>query len=155
MMEERNEPFRVLLAEDEPVSRKLITGQLESWGYVVDPHTDGAEAMMAIRRRGAPKLAIIDWEMPGMNGLEICQRVSEGQWPIYLIMLTHRDGRDDLVAALEAGAHDFLTKPCDPAELRARLRVGERMITLQTELEARVMELQFATSKIHALEDRL
>ena len=152
MSSDQNEPVRVLLAEDEPVSRAMITRQLEGWGYFVDAYDDGSEAMMAIRRKGAPKVAIIDWEMPGMDGLEICRRVNEAQWPIYILMLTHRDSREDLVTALDTGAHDFLVKPCDPQELLARLRVGERMISLQTELEARLVELQFANRKIRDLE---
>lgn len=147
-----HKPIRILLAEDDNVSRMLITRQLEGWGYLVDGYDNGSEAMMAIRKRGAPSVAIIDWEMPGMDGLEICRRVREAEWPIYIIMLTSRHNSKDLVEALESGAHDYLAKPCNPDELRARIKVGHRMIELQTTLAARVAELELATRRIRQLE---
>ncbi len=145
----------VLLAEDDVVAQRVIAKQLKEWGYEVKTFSDGSAAMMAIRNADSPNVAILDWEMPGMDGLEICQRVREGQWPIYIIMLTCHGSSMDLVRALEAGAHDYIKKPCDPRELYARLRVGERIIRLQLLLEAKVAELQGAARRIRELEDRL
>lgn len=153
--DQSEEPSRILLAEDDDVSRKILAARIESWGYFCDAYSDGSAAMMAIRRKGAPKVAIIDWRMPEMDGLEICRRVREGEWPIYLIMLTAKERREDLVEALEAGAHDYLVKPCDPEELKARIRVGLRVIDLQLRLERRVRELEVAGKKIIDLQDRL
>ncbi len=152
MQTAREETIRVLLAEDDAVSRTLIARQLQSWGYLVDAYDNGTDAMMAIRKRGAPSVAIIDWEMPEMDGLEICRRVREGEWPVYIIMLTSHQDSNDLVAALETGAHDYLVKPCNPDELRARIKVGHRMIQLQISLAARVAELELATRRIRQLE---
>ncbi len=155
MIEEDQQPLRVLLAEDDQVAQQIIVKQLEGWGCEVEAYSDGARAMMAIRSADAPSLAILDWEMPEMDGLEICKRVKQVQWPVYIIMLTCHESREDLVRALEAGAHDYISKPCDPRELYARMRVGARTIRLQRQLEAKIEELKYATHRITELEDRI
>ena len=130
--------MRILLAEDEPVSRHLLQVCLTGWGYEIVVVADGTEAWQQLERGDGPSIAIIDWMMPGMDGLEICRRVrAQAREPyVYVLLLTERHQQDDVVAGLKSGADDFMTKPFDERELRARLRVGERIVQLQTELVA-------------------
>ena len=132
--------MKILIAEDDPVSRRLLEAKLVKWGYDVVVTCDGDEAWEALRAEDAPRLAILDWMMPGLDGVEICGRMrKEAREPyIYIILLTalHRD--EDLVTGMEAGADDYITKPFKANELRVRLRAGRRIIELQNELiEAR------------------
>jgi DNA-binding response OmpR family regulator len=122
--------MRVLIAEDDPISRRLLEATLERWGYEVLVTADGAEAWQALQRPYAPPLAILDWMMPGLDGVEVCRKVRAGGSPTppYLILLTAKGRREDAVAGLEAGADDYVTKPFDRKELRARVRVGARLI---------------------------
>jgi DNA-binding response OmpR family regulator len=129
---------RILVAEDDPVSRELICARLEKWGYEVISTQTGTEAIMALRKKDAPSLAILDWMMPGMDGLEICRRMREVDRTLYVIMLTARDSMEDLVEGLGAGADDYLAKPFDKEELQARIRVGLRVMALQAALAERV-----------------
>jgi diguanylate cyclase (GGDEF)-like protein len=128
--------MKILIAEDDPVSRRLLEAKLVKWGYDVVVTCDGDEALKALRTKDAPKLAILDWMMPGVDGVEICGMMRrEAREPyIYIILLTalHRD--EDLVAGMEAGADDYITKPFMANELRVRLRAGRRIIDLQNEL---------------------
>ena len=127
---------RILIAEDDAISRRLLQASLTSWGYEVEMAKDGEEALRALLRPQAPQLAILDWEMPGLSGPEVCYRArarSDAAY-CYLLLLTGRDGRTDLVDGLGAGADDYVTKPFDPGELQARLRTGERILALQTQL---------------------
>lgn len=128
--------MRVLIAEDEPTSRRLLEIWLGKWGYDVVVTTDGDSALAELSAPVAPKLAILDWEIPEMEGIEVCRRVRElpqGKLT-YVIILTGRGRKEDVVEGLEAGASDYVTKPCDPEELRARVRVGERVVDLQGRL---------------------
>ncbi len=145
----------VIVAEDDPVSRELVRTLLEKWGYRVIVTSDGREAMEAIRAQTTPALAVIDWMMPGMDGIELCQRVREANKVLYIILLTARGGKERLIEGLEAGADDYLMKPFDKDELRARLQVGSRIIALHMTLAARVQELEAASSEIHALKLQL
>ncbi len=124
---------------------------LENFGYRVIPTRDGREAMEMIRAQTSPALAVIDWMMPGLDGIEICRRVREADKVIYILMLTARGGTERVVEGLEAGADDYLTKPFDKHELRARLRVGARIIQLHIALAERVAELEAALSEIGTL----
>lgn len=136
---------RVLIAEDDPVSRKVLEKFLDKWGYAVSSATNGAEALEILERRDSPRLAVLDWMMPGMEGVQVCQRVRE--WTnrpyIYMMLLTARTEKEDLLKGLEMGADDYLTKPFDSQELRARLHVGQRILELQDALIAARDELQF------------
>ena len=128
--------MRILLAEDEPTSRLLFMKRVESWGHDVVAYEDGAEAWQALQKPDAPKLAILDWMMPGMEGPEICRRLRElphGKLT-YVIILTAKGQKSDVVEGLEAGANDYVTKPPDMDELRARLTVGARVLDLQDRL---------------------
>ena len=127
---------RVLIAEDEPVSRKMLCHILESSGYDVVAAEDGLQAWEHLQFAKDIQLAILDWMMPGLDGLEICRKLQERNTSsiIYVILLTAREGSGDVTEALQAGAHDFVTKPYQKEELLARLRTGERIIQLQTQL---------------------
>ena len=114
--------MKILIADDEAASLKMLSGVLTDWGYQVITAADGTEAWRVLQENEAPKLAILDWTMPGLEGVEICQRLRQRYTPTptYLILLTGRTAKEDLVAGLDAGANDFLTKPFDWNELRAR-----------------------------------
>jgi len=129
---------RVLAAEDNPVFQSMLRSMLNKWGYDPIIARDGAEAWRALDAEDAPRLAILDWMMPGMDGVEICRRVrAAGREPyIYILLLTARTESQDLVEGMEAGADDYLTKPFVAQELRVRLRAGWRILDLQSELVA-------------------
>ena len=128
--------MRVLIAEDDVTSRMLLKRVLESWGYEVIVTKDGAEAWEALRVPDGPRLAILDWMMPQMDGVDVCRRVraEETLQPPYLILLTALGNKESVVTGLDAGADDFVRKPYDPDELRARLAVGRRLVELNDEL---------------------
>jgi diguanylate cyclase (GGDEF)-like protein len=130
--------MRILIAEDEAISRRLLQRKLEQWGYDVVAAVDGTEAWAFLQEPDAPRMAVLDWVMPGLDGPEICRRVREvGREPYtYLILLTRYDEKDKLVVGMHAGADDFLTKPFDDQELEMRLRAGRRIIELQEQLIA-------------------
>jgi phosphoserine phosphatase RsbU/P len=149
--------MQILIAEDDLVSRTVLGRTLESWGYDVVATSDGQSAYEALEQDDAPKLAILDWMMPVMDGAEVCRRVRclSHPEPTYIILLTAKDQTDDIVKGLDSGANDYILKPFNRRELQARLRVGERVLALQHDLEARVRELQRAMSQIHQLQDLL
>jgi len=139
---------RILVAEDDPVSRTLISSRLQKWGYNVVVTHDGAEAMAVLRGRDAPSVAILDWSMPGMDGLEICRRLREVEKRIYIILLTAHGSKEDMIEGLRAGADDYLVKPFHAEELQARILVGLRVMTLQGTLADRVHALEVAALNI-------
>ncbi len=128
--------MRVLIAEDDPVSRHMLEAFLTKWGYEVVVAGNGQEAWQVLQQDDAPKLAILDWMMPGMEGVQVCRRLRErADYPyVYVLMLTSRDRKQDLVEGIEAGADDYLIKPFDAHELRAHLHAGKRILDLQQEL---------------------
>ena len=127
--------MRILIADDDPVSRRLLEATLVRLGHEVVAVSDGTVAITGLLATGGPRLAILDWMMPGADGLRVCSVVREKASDyVYIIVLTARDRREDMVAALDAGVDDFLTKPLDQVELRARLRSGERVLDLQERL---------------------
>jgi len=128
--------MRILVAEDELVTRRMLEACLVKWGYEVVTVPDGRQAWQLLQQDNAPRLAILDWMMPELDGTWICREVRRLnlQPYIYLILLTARGYREDLIAGLEAGADEYLTKPFDPYELRARLRTGARIVELQDSL---------------------
>ena len=143
--------IRILVAEDDPVSRTLISTRLEKWGYEAVVANDGAEAMALLRRRDAPTLAILDWSMPQMDGLEICRRLREADRLAYVIMLTARSSNENMIEGLRGGADEYLVKPFDPEQLQTRILVGLRVMALQETLAARVRQLEAAATEIEAL----
>ncbi len=130
--------MRVLIAEDDPVSRHLLEAFLVKWGYEVVAVTDGTAAERELRSDDAPRLAILDWMMPGINGIDICREVRRraAEPYIYILVVTAKGQKEDVLRGLEAGADDYLTKPYDPPELRARLRTGGRIVELHAQLIA-------------------
>ncbi len=142
--------MKVLVADDDRVSARMLSRQLEGWGLEVVLRPDGAAAWEAIQQDPSIALAILDWMMPGLEGPQLCRRIrqDEAHAHIYLFLVTSRDSRADIVAGMEAGADDYLTKPFDREEFRARLNAGLRVVTLQQRLSERVKELEAAASKI-------
>jgi diguanylate cyclase (GGDEF)-like protein len=128
--------MRILISDDDHVSRHLLAGLLGKWGYEVVPTADGAQAWDILQRDDSPKLAILDWLMPEPDGLELCRRVRQRRAPgyIYTILLTARDQKQDVLIGLRAGADDYITKPFDPAQLQARLHSARRIVSLQEQL---------------------
>lgn len=138
--------MKVLIAEDDLVSRRVLEATLVKWGHEVVVASDGAAALAVLEGADAPPLAILDWMMPGLDGVEVCRRArrSFSTTPTYLILLTAKTEKEDIVAGLDAGADDYLTKPFARVELRARIEVGVRVIKLQKGLADRVEELKQA-----------
>ena len=128
--------MRILIAEDNPTERTVLSGVLKKWGYDVRTVDNGLAAWEVLQEPEAPPLVILDWMMPGLDGLDVIKRVRAlaGQQPPYIILLTGKDEKNDVFAGLESGANDFISKPFDRNELFARIRVGQRSIELQTSL---------------------
>jgi DNA-binding response OmpR family regulator len=149
--------MKILIAEDDQVSRRLLEATLVKGGYDVIACSDGAEAWQVLQNGNAPPLAILDWMMPEMDGVEVCRRVHEmlTSQPTYLILLTAMGRKEDVVGGLEAGADDYVTKPFDREELLARVRVGLRVVELQRNLADRVRELEDALAQIKQLQGLL
>jgi phosphoserine phosphatase RsbU/P len=146
--------LRILIAEDDTVSRRILERLLRKWGHEVTITMDGAAAWDGLREPGAPSLAILDIMMPGIDGLELCRRVRQlpDISPPYIILLTANAGVREIVKGIEAGADDYLTKPYDSEELRVRVQVGVRMVELQTNLTERVKQLEVALAHVKQLE---
>ncbi len=145
---------KVLIAEDDAVTSRLLKGMLQDWGYEPVIAFDGNEAWEVLQAEDAPPLAILDWMMPGMDGIEICRRIRENPAPAstFIILLTGKVNKEDIIFGLEAGANDCITKPFNPEELRVRVQAGRRIIDLQSELSARVRELERVMEHIKILQ---
>ena len=145
--------MRALVADDDRVTAEILSRTLKRWEFDVTVVGNGAAAWDHLRAATVPTLAILDWMMPELDGPEVCRRVRR-ELPLanmYLMLLTARESRGDLVAGLDAGADDYVTKPFDAEELRARVQVGVRVLTLQKSLAERVDELQAALSNVKQL----
>ncbi|HYJ46707.1 MAG TPA: diguanylate cyclase [Pyrinomonadaceae bacterium] len=147
--------MKILIAEDESVSRRVLKMTLESWGHVVVEACDGAAAWRFLQGADAPRLAILDLAMPEMDGITVCRRVRQQATPVYIILLTAHSGKRDMVVGLEAGADDYLTKPFDRDELHARVGVGIRIIELQRNLAQRVAELEQVLGELRQAQETL
>ena len=135
---EADSPMKVLAAEDNPVFQSMLSNMLAKWGYEPVIARDGNEAWAALQQPDGPQLAILDWMMPGLNGVDICRAVrSAAREPyVYILLLTARADSQDLIEGMDAGADDYLTKPFQAHELRVRLRAGRRILDLQQQLLA-------------------
>jgi two-component system cell cycle response regulator len=132
--------MRILVADDDPISRRMLKRTLERAGYEVGTVQNGLEAAEELCKKDGPQLALLDWEMPELNGPTVCREVRKNQEQryVYMILLTSKGLKADVVAGLSAGADDYLTKPFDSDELKARLRTGQRILHLEGRLvEAR------------------
>jgi two-component system cell cycle response regulator len=150
--------MKVLIAEDGATSRLLLERELTFWGYEVIEAKDGTEAWEILQSKDAPRLAILDWMMPGLDGVDICELVRERttEQPPYIVLLTALGDTQDLVTGLRAGADDFLNKPFNSDELRARLEVGRRFVELYerlAEAQAR-LEIQTSTDALTGIPNR-
>lgn len=136
--------MRILIAEDDATSRLLLERTLLQWDYEVITTKNGTEAWEILQGEQPPNLAIFDWMMPDIDGVEVCRRARalDTLSHLYVIMLTTRDTKEDLAEALDAGADDFISKPFNRKELQARINVGARMLNLQMTLSKRVIELE-------------
>ena len=149
--------MRILIADDDDVSRLELESLLTRHGHEVVAVADGTEAWDILRGDDPPRLAVLDWLMDEMDGVEVCRRVRErpALRNVYLILLTSRGDREHVLAGLLAGANDYVTKPFDRDELLARVRVGEQIVGLQAELAARVHELEDALTRVKQLQGLL
>jgi DNA-binding response OmpR family regulator len=149
--------MRVLIADDEATSRHLIQATLGGWGFEVLVAVDGCEALRVLQESRGPEIAMLDWMMPGIDGLDVCRqmRATMPNAATYIILVTARGGLENVVRGLEAGADDYITKPFDPRELRARLHVGVRIVQLQKALTERFLELEDALKRLKQLQGLL
>jgi diguanylate cyclase (GGDEF)-like protein len=139
----------ILLAEDSAVYRHLIRGHFADWGFDFECVNDGKEAWKILSRKDAPRLALLDWVLPEIDGIELCRRLrarSDEHAYTYTILLTGKNRKEEMLEAMEAGVDDFLAKPFDPLELKARLHVGKRIVELQQKLFSANRALHFAAS---------
>ncbi len=148
---------RVLIAEDELISRRLLEATLSRQGYEVLSVDNGDAAWEELEKEDAPRLAVLDWMMPGMDGTDVCRKVREKVDAdyCYMILLSARAQKEDIVEGLESGADDYLTKPFHPQELTSRIKAGERIIALETALSGKVDELQEAMAHVKTLQGLL
>jgi sigma-B regulation protein RsbU (phosphoserine phosphatase) len=149
--------MKVLIADDDLMSRRLLEATLLRWGYDVVTAANGEEAWAALHQPDPPSIMVLDWLMPRQDGIEVCRKVRAHSHlkSAYIILLTSRISKEDLVQGLEAGADDYVTKPFDTAELRARIQVGVRVLELQRALAGRVRDLENALSCVKQLQGLL
>lgn len=146
---------RILIAEDHFVSRHLLERNLSNWGFSVETAEDGEAAFRILDSDDAPPIAILDWMMPKIDGVEVCRRIRErtDRPYIYLLLLTAKSQKEEVAAGLEAGADDYVIKPFDPDELRARLKVGQRVVELERLLASKCAELEAAQAELAKLRE--
>lgn len=149
--------MRILIAEDDAISLRVLESTLRKWGHEVVAVTDGAAALTVLSDPTGPNLAILDWMMPKLDGVQVCAQLRMaglGRF-LYLLLLTAKSQKSDIVTGLEGGADDYLVKPFDREELRARLNAGIRICELQTQLAERVRQLEEALQRVHELQGLL
>jgi DNA-binding response OmpR family regulator len=146
--------MKILLAEDDILCNTLLIRLLSNWGYQIEHVANGTHALDLLKTDSAPELAILDWMMPELNGLDVCRgvRLLKKNIPTYIILLTARNEQQDILTGFEAGIDDYITKPFDKDELRARIKVGERVIQLQTVLHKQIQSLKDALTHIKTLQ---
>lgn len=145
--------MRLLIADDDPNTVNLLRKYLMLWNYEVVAASNGSEALDIINGKDPPQIVVLDWLMPDINGIEVIKKVRlrDAANPPYIILFTVRDEKGAIIEGLEAGANDYITKPFDKDEFRARIRVGERVVQLQNSLSDRIRQLQEAVSQIKSL----
>ena len=149
--------MRALIADDDPVTAALLAGSVRRWNLEAVVTRDGREAWARLCEDDPPSLAILDWMMPEIDGVELCRRLRsrEASAQTYVILLTGRDSSPDRVTGLEAGADDYLVKPFDIHELRARVNIGIRTVSLQRELTAKIAALEETIANVKQLKGLL
>jgi sigma-B regulation protein RsbU (phosphoserine phosphatase) len=148
---------KILIAEDEYTTRLMVQVCLEEWGYTVETAEDGDSAWKMMEKEAPPEIAILDWEMPGLSGVDLCRRIKnmKRNSPIHVIMLTARDSKNDMSRGFDAGADDYITKPFNDDELRARIKVAERIVTIQSSLNNSLHELKQALNLIDSYQEQI
>lgn len=146
--------MKILIADDDAICRSMLEDLLIEWGHEVVAVADGAAAWEVLRSAQAPPLALLDWMMPGLDGVTVCQKVRAlpRQSPPHLILLTSRQDKGSVITGLQSGADDYVAKPFEPDELRARIDVGIRILGLQRSLAERVQELEEALVHVKRLQ---
>lgn len=148
--------MNLLIAEDDPTTQTALKAMAARLGYIVQGVGDGRTALQALSKAEAPTLALLDWNMPGMDGLEVCRNIrlvgAETHGPCYLIVLTANREKHGVVEALQAGANDFVRKPYDFEELQARMAIGAKVLELEAALVERGAKLQASQERIAALQ---
>jgi DNA-binding response OmpR family regulator len=146
--------MKVLIAEDDTTTRLMLSAVIGRWGFDVTAVANGADALACLLDPEGPRLAVLDWMMPEVDGPEVCRRLRQAPTPSpsYLIMLTSRTSKEDIISGLDAGANDYILKPYHPEELKARLEVGRRVIELQLALALRVRQLEEALAHVKTLQ---
>ncbi len=144
----------ILIADDDAITRKIIKETIEDWGHDVIVASDGQEALDAYKADPEINVAILDWMMPNMTGLEACEEIRkiDRKPSAFILVLTSRTSKKDLADALHRGADDYVTKPFDLAELQARIDVGSRLIDLQLDLQTKIIELKAALEEVKQLQ---
>jgi phosphoserine phosphatase RsbU/P len=146
--------MKILIADDDLICRSMLEDQLTDWGHEVISVADGTAAWHVLQSADAPSIAVLDWMMPGMDGIAVCQevRARARSSPPYLILLTSLQEKPSIVTGLKSGADDYVCKPFDPDELHARIDVGIRISELQQKLADRVLELEQALAHVKRLQ---
>jgi DNA-binding response OmpR family regulator len=146
--------MRILIAEDDAISRKILEENLKKWGHEIIVTKDGMSAYQVLTGENPPNFAILDWMMPEMDGVDVCRKIRNYKkgFFLYIILLTAKDGKDDIVTGLEAGADDYIIKPFNKAELKARVDAGIRMIHLELSLQKKISELKVALDNVKQLQ---
>lgn len=142
--------MQILVVEDSPVYRQLLTSHLQDWGFPFAVAKDGTEAWAVLQRPDSPRLVLLDWVLPDIDGIELCRRIrlaSAGNSYSYIILLTGKDDKKDMLEAMRAGADDYLVKPFDQLELKARIEVGKRIINLHEELVCARESMRYAATR--------
>jgi len=145
--------MQILVAEDSTVSQRLLKRILDKWGYDITLVDNGNDAWLALQEPDAPSLAILDWIMPGLSGPEVCRKIRQNPQTsdTYAILLTAKEGKASIIEGLEAGADDYIAKPFNNDELRARIHVGERVLRLREELAGRVKQIEETYHQLEVL----
>jgi len=146
--------MNIMIADDDLISLRLLENTLTNWDYHVLKSKDGIEAWNILQSPNSPNLAILDWNMPGMEGVEVCKKVRETETdnPKYIIILTSRSEKEDIAKGLDYGANDYIEKPFNNIEMQARLGVGKRVLDLQNSLHNKISELNDALDHIKTLQ---
>ncbi|MFA7157710.1 MAG: response regulator transcription factor [Kiritimatiellia bacterium] len=145
--------MKILIAEDDSLSQTMLKAMVARAGFEPVVTGDGLEALQILSRADGPKLAVLDWMMPGMDGPDVCRKMRETKTdePAYLILLTSRDDKKDVILGLKSGANDYIVKPYDIEELKVRIGIGRKVVELQALLSGRIAELKSALDQIKTL----
>jgi DNA-binding response OmpR family regulator len=149
--------MKILIAEDDPVSRKLLQAHLTKWAFEVIAVNDGKKAWETLKRPDSPRLAILDWMMPEIDGIELCKNIRQLErcQYTYIIMLTAKKQTEEIAAGLNLGADDYIIKPFDPIELKSRINSGIRILELESALGNKIRELRDALDHVKTLQGLL